>query len=342
MASDLTLHYMPTTTTIDPVNFSLSFADDPYHPQLGLAAYTTGLGSFTPNYATLKSSVNSVSFASWATWSKVFPIDKSMTYFTTANYSRLALTTFSQTCPLSPQGGDCSDLRESHFGVLQCYANQVGTSSSAADPKGELYMEASFEFFDFVPVAGAAATPFSAEEWALYSYRVTEEKRQAGDGFLRYLYDGLHPDTEKFFMVCETGEEKESSGTVLSHISLPPALRITLRPFRSSRKFLVADNRSDIGIKVKSGGRVSRALERHTASTAMKHLYLHRGRIPARGKSMLGTLMKLHKSKPSGWKATAKKVAKTLVSEIPVVGSILGELTDKFGDSVIDWFSNLF
>jgi hypothetical protein len=55
-----------------------------------------------------------------------------------------------------------SNLRDSHFGCLSIYANANGTAATLT-PKGELYYEMDYEFYDFVPIAGAASIPFSLD-----------------------------------------------------------------------------------------------------------------------------------------------------------------------------------
>lgn len=170
MVGDLILSYQPQTTTIDPANFSLVFSDDPEHPQIGTGAYTVGTGTQYPNFAVAKNSVNSVVFASWSTWARTFKLDNDTVYYTTTPFPRLN----SPQTPTTYPPFYFSEPRLSQFGVLQCYSTEKNGVDSV-QVKGELYYEAEFEFFDYVPVSGNAPIPFSLASFI----ELAQEKMEA-------------------------------------------------------------------------------------------------------------------------------------------------------------------
>lgn len=169
---DFSLHYLPQTTTVDPANFSLCFTDDPNHPLMGMAAYTSAsTGATAPNFSLCKNSVNSIVFAAWSTWSKKMPVDTSTVYYTTGQYPRTGATP--QPYSTSPPFSTGSDLRLSSFGCLQCFASDKNTADSLA-VKGELYYEVEYRFFDFVPIASTASIPFSLDTYREISSLLSE------------------------------------------------------------------------------------------------------------------------------------------------------------------------
>lgn len=150
--SDLTLHYMPESTTATSVAFSLAFTDDFYSPTLGLAAYITSYGSSIPSFTTCKNSVNSIVFSSWAPWTRHFPVDKSYEYYLSApigghlgdyNYSTYPFT---------------DEMRQNFFGCVTVQANSTAGTSTV---HGQLYWEQTIEFFDFTPIASGVSIPLS-------------------------------------------------------------------------------------------------------------------------------------------------------------------------------------
>lgn len=156
--SNLTLHYMPQTTTVDESNFALVVSNDPLNNIVGLGAWNgTGVAATPPNFATNKSSTNSVVFAGWSTWSREFEVDKSTEYYTSGNINDfIGSSTF-----IAGQSFH-SQLRDTYAFAVSIAANKKA-DTDVDTPVGELYWEQSLEFSDFVPVATVGAIPWTLQ-----------------------------------------------------------------------------------------------------------------------------------------------------------------------------------
>lgn len=154
MCSDLTLHYLPETTTAESVAFALAFSDDVYNPQIGVAAWTNPNNTEQyPSFATCKSTTNSVVFASWAQWSRTFKVSRTDEFYT-----------WSEIYPfLGDHGWNTyafsDEQRLNFFGCLSVVCNS--RSAGAAVVKGQLYVEYTIELYDLSPIAAAIGTPFA-------------------------------------------------------------------------------------------------------------------------------------------------------------------------------------
>lgn len=340
------LSYIPQTTTVDPAAFALCFTDDPMHPQMGMAAYIDGRGSNFPSFATTKNSTNSVVFACWSTWEREFKVDPDTIYYTSTNISRHLSPshTVSDTAPF-----EGADLRLSHFGQLTCFAN--GNSGIASNlVKGELFLEMELELFDLVPVAGSAALPFTLEEFARLSGWVPMQEALLSIVGEDSDDDKSESKSSKMNFMSSYGYSRPRGPPTLERsglyklfskgkVSPTPA-----KPVEEKYKFLKVAARERLRTTSSSPIKRTTLVVKPPLSmkSCIKHLSSNIDRLPKAAHPHIGQLLKLKSSKGAGWVKPAKKVIKTLVKEVPVVGSILSELTDVVGDDILGWISKLF
>jgi len=337
MRSDVTLHYLPQTTTIDPSNFCLCFTDDPMHPVQGFGSYTdpTTTGATAPNYNTTKNSMNSVVFASWATWSKRMPTDKSAVYYTTSSLvsSLFVAEPFNEFSPFFN-----AEPRFSHFGCLTGFANSKSTSTTF-DPKGELYMEVEYEFFDFVPVTAVSSVPYSLLLSGTLSGQILLPRLRVKTGEGESKLSSLDDD-------FETPDNSFAVSKLRIGPRDPPSVHrfSTVKSFRLAPKVTVSQlprSRAIVKLKGPTGHKPSLSTGTRLQHV-ISHLHNNLHRLPKTHHALVTTAHKAVVSKSGGWKKAAVSAVKTLAKEIPIVGPILSELTGTFGESVIDWISKLF
>lgn len=324
------LSYKPTTTTFDPTNFALVFSDDPNHPVMGMDSYTTT--ATLPSYTTAKNSVDSVVFACWAPWEREFKVDPDTVYYTGASI-REDIGSFNLTT--TPPFKE-SELRFTHFGALSVFCNRVSEEEKVSEPKGELYLDLEIEYFDMVPVASTTDVPFTlktlvdlcySKDFATLS-EVVGIKRSPPLNQVSGYYAVKHPKFS-FKVGKETHNKEFKRQARLSRRSLPYTHKLG-RTESSGPKQPPKMNRP-----------LSRTPQMSLVHVAA-HLHKRRGNLPAQAQAHVAKLMSTTSRKPSGWKNTAKNVLTTLVKEVPVVGGILGELTDAVGGKLFDWIGSLF
>jgi hypothetical protein len=155
LMSDMTLHYLPETTTATSVAFALGFVNDPMHPTLGVSAkaWPRAATSYGPTFANIKSASDSIVFAAWAPWSRRFPLDKSEDYFL---YNPI---TIGDDYTTSQPFGYGTSPRWGWYGALSVMANSL--SAGALTTFGQLYIEMDLEFSDFIPVGTSGSAPIS-------------------------------------------------------------------------------------------------------------------------------------------------------------------------------------
>jgi hypothetical protein len=325
VVSDIQLSYSPQTTTIDPSNFALSFSDDPNHPMVGMGAWTAGVGATNISYQSMKNSVNSVVFASWSTWSRSFKIDHTTVYYTVAAITPdITTNPMSATPPFSQ-----SELRLSHFGSLSASANML---SATADylPKGELFIAMELEFFDLVPITSSAIIPWGLTElmrWtsppAIIMVDNLEEKEEKKSPTLGPRDPPTALSSGHYGAIRNSPRPRG----IIAHIAGP---RLKNRKQTSTTQ------------PVRRVAMATSSPKKMTLGHVVAHLNKNRAKLPPVARKHIAQATSLAARKPSGWKKAAKTALKTLVAEVPVVGPVLGELTDALGGKLFDWIEGLF
>lgn len=330
MKGDMKLHYMPQTTTIDPTAFALTVTDDPMHPQAGFGAYTTpaATGAVWPSFSTVKNSTNSIVFASWSTWSKSFAVDNDAVYFTTTPLAD-SLSIAGTIGSIPPF--DDANLRFSHFGALTCYANGPG-SDNLPQAKGELYIEATIEFFDFVPVVGTNSTPFSLIDWYMAQNELVRLQKQ-----LKRALVNCPPSDDTQIALCDGSE----------NIFIPPrpmfpADHKSGSHYRAAKLTVKKPGLPRANKLVRTSAAKRPALTNNHLIRIVQHLHSQKSKLPKAAQHKVGSLVSASKEKKPGWHGIVKTGVKSLVSEVPVVGKILAGLTDVIGDPLLDFLGSLF
>lgn len=323
VAAPLRLSYIPQTTTVDPSNFALVFTDDPMHPQVGIGAYaSSATGASPPTYSAVKNSVNSIVWASWATWEKEFPVDTSTTFYSTCDLARSISAGGAAPGPVPPFGD--VDLRFCHFGAVTAYANMT-TTATTFEPKGELFLETEFEFFDFVPVTGPANYPLS----------------------LQYLLHCMcpQPPSARFRLPAPTTDRTSGFqvGRPLNTFSPPRLDRV--RPLRTKRTTATeARSAQPIARRALGPKRASAPVlnRKKVLKRMIVHLANNKHRVPKQHHATIDKMNGAALSGKKGWHKPVVSAVKSLVKEVPVVGPILSEIVGEIGESVLGFLSNLF
>jgi hypothetical protein len=328
------LSYLPTTTTVDPVNFSLAFTDDPMHPVLGMDAYTTTASS-QPTYNTTKNSVNSVAFAAWSTWERAYKVDPSTVYYTGASLQEgLQFVDFKAEAPFEGQ-----DLRFSHFGAISVLCNSTNAVANA--PKGELYMEIDMVFFDMVPVSSVTAVPYTLLQYlkladpkgVIFPEEEEMDEEKGSSVFGRFLHrsEPRAGDSGHYRIIGQKTAAVKRKGAGPARQAPVKRLRVHAP---ASAALALRSHPEHAMVKVKHN--------RITLLRAITHLHRCRAKLPPSAQKHVGRMVSLAAKKSRGWKDTAKDVMKTVVKDVPVVGGILAELTDSVGGKLLDWIGSLF
>jgi len=143
----LRLHYMPAVATTDQTSFALNFTQDVFHPIQGARSYSNS--NQPPTYTTIKQSMNSLVFASWAPWSAEFDLDGRQEYYMNPAQTNFTGVSSAGIAPVTDESRLC------FFGMLNCCAGQTASPGS----KGELYIELMLDLVDFTPNISGITIP---------------------------------------------------------------------------------------------------------------------------------------------------------------------------------------